>query len=378
MIVRLFAVCRSSIQGVLTIYLIGVFICAGVLPSVFRSRAILHAQTEATPSFKQDTSWPKELPYNWRLGIVWAVAVDSRDHVWVLHEVDRYLEDIAEEGMVPAPPVVEFDPDGNLVQAWGGRDQGKPWVYRMEPEPLVGEHGLNVDDEGDVWVTGGGHLVLKFSSSGEFLLQIGQLNKTNGSNDPRYLGNPSGVDFDIEANEVYVADGYLNKRIIVYDADTGAYKRHWGRYGRRPDDSFEADRPFPRFAHAVQVSRDDLVYVPDREHSSIHVHRSDGTFITEVTLPAKINSVAFSADAGQEYLYAGGMRTGLNGRYDLNAVGEIFILRRNDLQLLGSFDSAGQHFFDVDSKGNIFTCGRFMPEKFTLQEVSNVVPPSRQ
>lgn len=327
-------------------------------------RTIAHAQGPSAPTFERDPSWPRPLPHNWRLGIVWAVAVDRHDHVWVLHEVDRYLETIAAEGKVPAPPVVEFDPDGNMVQAWGGRDQGKPWLHQMDPHPLVGEHGLHVDHRDNVWVTGGGHLALKFTSTGEFLLQIGQLNTTNGSNDPRYLGNPSSVDVDPDTNEVYIADGYLNKRVIVFDANSGQYKRHWGRRGERPDDAFEADKPFPRFAHAAQISNDGLVYVSDREHSSIHVHQRDGRFVTEVPLSIKVNSVAFSADPEQRYLYAGGMRTGANGRYALDADGRILILRRNDLQVLGSFESAGQHFFDVDSKGTIYTCGRHLPEKF--------------
>ena len=227
--------------GVPGSFVIGLLACWIAVQSASAFQRVVHAQTEQPPMFERDPSWPKPLPNQWRLGIVWAVAVDDRDHVWLLHAVDRYLEEIADEGKVPAPPVVEFDPEGNLVQAWGGRDQGKPWLYQMEPHPFVGEHGINVDHQGKVWVTGGGHLALKFSPAGEILLQIGQLNKTNGSNDPRYLGNPSGIDVDPETNEVYIADGYLNKRVIVYDADTGQYKRHWGRYGERPDDTFEAD-----------------------------------------------------------------------------------------------------------------------------------------
>ena len=319
---------------------------------------------ERAPAFERDASWPRPLPNDWALGIVWAVSVDSRDHVWVLHSADRYLEAMADDGKVPAPPVVEFDPAGNLVQAWGGRDQGQPWTHSMEPHPFVGEHGLHVDHRDNIWVTGGGHLALKFTRAGEFLLQIGRLNRTAGSNHTGYLGNPSGVDVDPETNAVYIADGYLNKRVIVFDGDSGEYVRHWGRYGEPPDDAFEAGERFPRYGHAAQLSRDGLVYVSDREHSSIHVHRRDGSFVTEVAVPVKVNSVAFSADPQQHYLYAGGMRTGANGRYNLDTDGRIVILRRRDLQVLGSFESAGQHFFDVDSAGNIYTCGRFRPEKF--------------
>ena len=145
-----------------------------------------------------------------------------------------------------------------------------------------------------------GHAVVKFSREGKFLLQIGEVDKTNGSNDTKLLGGPSGIDFDPAANEVYIADGYVNKRVIVFDADTGAYKRHWGRYGRPPDDSFEADKPgVPRYGHGVNISRDKVVYVADRSHNSIHIHKPDGTFVREVPLPGPINSVNFSPDPEQ-------------------------------------------------------------------------------
>ena len=214
-----------------------------------------HAQTEL-PTFVHDPSWPKPLPGNWRLGIVWGVAVDPQDHVWVLHAPDNYRDEIEDEGKLPAPPVLEFDPEGNLLRSWGGRDQGYPWFYRMDSQRLsrvdehphpVREHALNVDHEGNIWISGGGHLVLKFSPDGEFLLQIGELGMTGGSDHKEYLGNPSNVDFDPRTNEVYIADGYLNKRVVVYDMDSGEYKRHWGRYGEPPDDSFEAG-PLPAWS----------------------------------------------------------------------------------------------------------------------------------
>ena len=339
----------------------------------------VYTQTERPPTFEHDPSWPKPLPDKWRLGIVWGIAVDPRDHVWVLHAPDNYRDEIEDEGKVPAPPVLEFDPEGNLVRAWGGRDQGHPWFYRMDSQRLarvddhphpVREHALNVDHKGNVWISGGGHLVLKFSPDGEFLLQLGELGKTSGSNHPTHLGNPSNVDFDPRTNEVYVADGYLNKRVVVYDADTGEYKRHWGRYGKAPDDSFEpGPRPawsgfpgptglFPRFAHGANIANDGRVYVADRAHDLLQVYEPDGTFIKEGPTPGPINSVAFSADSAQYYVYGAG----------INAAGKIYIMRRDDLKVLGEFDSSGQHFFDVDSKGNLFTCGLFLPQKFILTD----------
>lgn len=336
------------------------------------------AQSEV-PTFVRDESWPKPLPDNWRLGIVWGVGVDPNDHVWVFHAPDNFRAQIDDDGKVPAPPVLEFDQEGNLLRHWGGRDQGHPWFYRMDNERMawvdpsphpVREHALNVDHDGNIWLSGGGHLVLKFSPDGEFLLQLGELGKTGGSNHTEYLGNPSSVDFNPETNEVYVADGYLNKRIIVFDMYTGEYKRHWGRYGETPDDSFEPGAIpawsgeyaapsgfFPRFAHGVNVANDGLVYAADRAHTLLHVYEPDGTFIKEAPTRGPINSVAFSHDPEQEFVYGAG----------LNAAARIYIMRRDTLETVGEFESTGQHYFDVDSQGNLYTCGLFMPVRFLRQ-----------
>ena len=258
------------------------------------------AQVEPPPTFELDSAWPKPLPNNWGLGMVWGVAVDSRDHIWVVHQIagQRYSEQITKAGKVPAPAVLEFDEQGNLLQAWGVTGQDG-WT-QGKGRPFPGQ-SINVDWKGNVWVSDEtrGNAVVKFTREGKFLLQIGEVDKTNGSNDTKLLGGPSGMGFDPDANEIYIADGYINKRVIVYDADTGAYKRHWGRYGKPPDDAFEADKPgVPRYAHGVGLSRDKLVYVSDRSHSIIHVHKPDGTFIREVTLPGPANSVAFSPRSG--------------------------------------------------------------------------------
>jgi sugar lactone lactonase YvrE len=324
------------------------------------------APAEPAPTFELDPAWPKPLPNNWGLGMVWGVAVDASDHVWVVHQIagQKYAEQIATAGKVPAPAVLEFDQGGNLLQAWGVPGQGGWTQGKGRPFPA---QSLSIDWKGNVWVSEEtrGNAIVKFTRDGKFLLQIGEVDKTNGSADPKLLGGPSGMSFDPSANEVYVADGYINKRVIVFDADTGAYKRHWGRYGKPPDDTFEADKPgVPRFGHGVNVSRDKLVYVADRSHNSIHVHKPDGAFIREVSLPGPINSVAFSPDPEQRYLYGGGM----------NSTATIYVLRRSDVQLLGSFKSAGQHFFTTDSKGNLFTCGLFMPQKFVLKNVPARTP----
>jgi hypothetical protein len=381
-------------------------IVAGMSLAAIGSWAVAHAQsatrtaeqivemaaanlrkTEPPPVFQLDASWPKQpLPNNWGLGIVWGVAVDSRDHVWVVHQTasPQYAERIAKAGQVPAPAVLEFDQQGNLLQAWGVPGQGGWEQGKGRPFPA---QAINVDWKGNVWVSeeARGHAVVKFSREGKFLLQIGEVDKTNGSADTKLLGAPSGMDFDPAANEIYIADGYVNQRIVVFDADTGAYKRHWGRYGLKPDDTFEPGQQamwvpspflagktptmgrFPRFAHGVNVSRDGLVYGAGRSHSVIYVHRKDGTYVKEAALPGPANSVAFSRDPEQYYLYATG----------INASARMYILRRSDLQVLGSFKSDGQHYMGVDSKENLYTCGLFMPQRWVLKDMPKRTRSSR-
>jgi hypothetical protein len=326
-----------------------------------------------------------------------AVAVDQRDHVFVLHTTqDDYGQPIIKDkdrpndslklsgwyerkkkpGVVAAPPLVEFDPDGNFVRAWGGPGHGHPWTEPGKSK-MFAEHSLNVDPKGNVWIVGGGDVALKFSPEGKFLMQIGELNKTNGSNDPRYLGDPAAVEFDAKTNEVYIADGYANKRIIVYDMDSGAFKRLWGRYGKKPDDSFEAAQGLiplngvfvrdteqhPHFVHDVKVSNDGQVYGADR-HGTIEVFRTDGTFVREVHTPSVLLSLALSRDPQQAYLYGGGFDE--DQLVGIAAAKNILIFRRSDMKVIGSFASASQHYMAVDSKGDIFTTGLSMPQKFRL------------
>ena len=336
------------------------------------------AQREPVPAFELDRAWPKPLPNNWGFGDAWGVAVDSRDHVWIIHAKSEESSGwLAQEGKQPAPPVVEFDSQGNLVQAWGGPGPGYTWM-----ENPIAEHGIWVDSSDYVWVTGNGHVALKFTRAGKFLLQIGELWKTNGSNDQRLLGNATGLTVAPRTNEVFIADGYGNHRVIVFDANTGAYRRHWGAYGKRPDDgpaeklinSFDPTGPVPqRFnpTHCVRISKDGFVYVCDRGHNRFQVFREDGTFVKEVFVeknaPAthefdhkagkyvartgpgnfvgSVSSVAFSADPEQRYLYVGGS----------TSYPRIFVFRRSDLQLLGSVETRGNHEIAVDSTGNIYT-----------------------
>ena len=388
---------RAWILGVGRLLLVGLAV-GGIAQLVPPDMPELQAQ-ETIPAFELDPAWPQPLPNNWMFGPIWGAVADSRDHIWVIHNPkggwpigDDTIEEIEAAGKQPAPPVVEYDGEGNVVQGWGGHGPGYSWPQVSNaayPYGTPAEHAIVVDHQDNVWVAGNGHVVLKFTPAGQFLLQIGELWKTNGSNDTRLLGNPTDLAVDPRTNEVYIADGYVNHRVIVFDAETGEYKRHWGVYGLPPfdgpvvktdpdpDDNFVPDSsdslvprgsvrflirsvaiwPLPQWwfpVHCVRVSRDGLVYVCDRQHSRVQVFQTSGAFVREVILPSagglgSASGVEFSPDPQQRYLYVTGG-------------GKIWILRRSDLQILNSFDSVGGHYIGVDSKGNIYTNGDRGPD----------------
>jgi DNA-binding beta-propeller fold protein YncE len=327
------------------------------------------AASSAPPQFKVDASWPKPLPNGWILGQASGVAVDAQDHIWVIQRPRSLTPD--EQGAAltpprskcckPAPPVLEFDQAGNVLRAWGGPGQGYEWPQN--------EHGIHVDAKGFVWIGSNGDLdgeVLKFTADGKFVMQIGKQGPQTNSNDVTRLGKPAGIWVDAAANEVYVADGYFNRRVIVFDSETGAYKRHWGAYGRKPVDppagAYDPNGPVsPNFAnpvHCVKIARDGLVYVCDRVNDRIQVFQKDGTFVREFRIePAtrgggSVWDLAFLPEAGQALM--------------LNADGEnneIRILSRATGQTLGSFGRGGRqagdfhwvHSMALDSRGNLFT-----------------------
>ena len=341
-----------------------------------------------TPVFEVDPAWPKPLPNNWVLGQAPSVFVDARDHVWLVTrlrtldktEIAASLTLPTAECCVAAPPVIEFDAVGNVVQAWGGPGQGYEWPDN--------EHGIFVDHKSNVWIGGNGagdRHILKFTQDGKFLLQIGHklqspATKVASSNDTVNLNSPAGISVHAPTNEVFVADGYGNRRIIVFDAETGAYKRHWGAYGKRPDDAASRERTYKgpppeqfNLLHGLRISNDGLVYVADRYNSRIQVFRLDGTFVKEAfiareTLDSRgtASDISFSADPTQRYLYV------------VDAANyKVRILDRQTLEILSSFGRlgyyAGQwkwvHGIATDSKGNIYTSesqGNRV-QKFTLK-----------
>ena len=340
--------------------------------------------SEPVPSFQVDPLWPKPLPNDWLIGQVAGVAVDAKDHVWIVHRpgslgADEYFpaqEPASGVPYVPAPPVIEFDGEGNVVQAWGGPGEGYEWPQNP--------HGIFIDHQENVWIGGSGandHQVLKFRPDGKFLMQIGNAGETGGSNDTKLLGRPAEFDVDPGTNEVYIADGYLNRRIIVFNAGTGEYLRHWGAYGKAPDDSPQdaydpSESPSPQYrtpVHAVLLSRDGLVYVCDRKGDRIQVFQKNGKYLKEVIISGETmgNGTAwdidFSPDPQQTYMY---VTDGTNQR--------VWIMHRENLEVMGYFGRIGRypgqfiwlHSLAVDSKGNIYTTEVYTGkrvQKFTYQ-----------
>jgi len=322
------------------------------------------------PRFQPEPFWPKPLPENWILGQVSGIAVAPDDTIWVVHRPATLVDD--EKGATADPPatkcckaapaVLQFDTEGNLKRSWGGPGEGYDWPKS--------EHGIHIDKDGNVWLAGNSkedHQILKFSPEGKFLQQIGKPGNPAGSTSTTGLGSPAHLVTDDAANEVYVADGYQNRRIIVFDSKTGAYKRHWGAYGKAPgpDDKLPAYKPdaplsqtFGNPVHCVRISNDGLVYVCDRVNDRIQVFRKDGTFVKEFRVePATLQNgsvwdLVLSNDAQQQFIF---IADGANG--------QIHTISREDGKLLTQWGRHGRqpgqfkwvHNMAIDSKGNLYT-----------------------
>jgi DNA-binding beta-propeller fold protein YncE len=342
----------------------------------------------APPSFTVDPLWPKPLPNHWLLGSVTGVAVDAQDHIWVVHRgYDSFTArteigaatnpKTADECCVPAPPVLEFDAAGTLVGHWGGPGSGYDWP--------VSPGGLAVDAKGNVWITaagppeipgagnapargggagrgtggGGGRgtaaapkpqdaHVLKFSRTGAFLLQIGKAGSVGTNDSKDALNRPAGVDVDVAANEVYVADGFGSTRVAVFDATTGAFKRQW---------TGAPDAPFASVG-CVKIAKDGTVYVCDRGHDRVQAFDKTGKAIRQARVSPQTKGtgsvwdIALSRDPQQPFLYVA------DGHDQ-----KVFILRRDTLETVGGFGDGGRYpgtFYGVgsvavDSKGNVYT-----------------------
>jgi DNA-binding beta-propeller fold protein YncE len=360
------------------VFLLFVFATSAAAVFPLAQRATMSGRQ--VPTFRVDPMWPKPLPNRWIIGAVAGVAVDKRDHVWITHRPSTLQPNETRSIWKSAPPVLEFDASGTLVSSWGGPGAGYEW-------PQL-EHGIYIDDNDHVWLGAGGEKdahILKFTRDGRFLMQIGHQGQGRGSNDTQNLGAPANMVVDPAASEVYVADGYVNHRIIVFDAATGAYKRHWGAYGNAPDDGFftrageklpgpfrgvvqNENRPSQydpngppspqfRIVHAVRISRDGLVYVCDRTNNRLQVFNKDGRFVKETVIAKEtlgsgsVWDVGFSTDPKQAFLFIN------DGTNQL-----IYVLDRDTLQVVSTFGGAGHwagqfygaHNLAVNSRGDLF------------------------
>jgi DNA-binding beta-propeller fold protein YncE len=330
-------------------------------------------------------AWP-QMPNDWVLGLASGVTADAQDHIWVVHRPRTVVEADRDRA---APAVLEFDAAGTFVQGWGGPE----YVTSTEFEWPDTEHGIHVDQQGNVWITGSGngdHQILKFTRDGRFLLQIGKRDASTGNTDTENVNQAADVYVHPETNEAFVADGYGNRRIIVFDATTGAYKRMWGAYGNPPVDPTDEEAEFdPRhfnLVHGVRISRDGLVYVSDRGGMRLQVFSTEGEFLYEKPMgrypdpdPAvmaarasdtsfgepttelieatarahqSVSKTAFSSDPEQRWLF-------INERSSHSLV----VLDRRTLQELTRFgrhgDEIGEmyvlHDMTADSEGNLYT-----------------------
>jgi DNA-binding beta-propeller fold protein YncE len=347
------------------------------------------AQAQAgnqAPRFEVDPLWPKPLPNHWVLGSAIGVWVDSDDHIWIVHRSsatlgvnERPLEMQTGECCAGAPPVLEFDQAGNLLRHWGGPGEGYEW-----PDS---NHGIFIDYKGNVWIGGNGgpdSHILKFTKDGKFLMQVGKkgarrkegaaagnnegdvANFVGGSNDQVSFGRVAKIFVDAKANEAYIADGYLNKRVAVLDADTGKMKRWWGAYGNVPDDTplpaYEpAAQPTQQFhnpVHCADMSVDRMIYVCDRAGDRLQVFTPEGKFIKEgffaknTRNSGSVWDIAFSKDKDQRFIF---MADGVNEK--------VRVVDRQTLQELTTFGDGGRqpgqfygvHSIAIDSKGNLYT-----------------------
>ena len=321
---------------------------------------------KGVPQFAADPKWPV-LPDGFTWGQVIGIFADAKGHVWT-----------SSRGRIS-----EWDAQGKMAQSWDARGPDGKWSTI---------HGLFVDHNGFVWTNAReSNLTVKFTRTGQVALVIGQFDKTGGSNDTSLMGRPSEIWVDAADNEVFVADGYGNRRVIVFDGATGKYLRHWGAYGKRPEDpppapagstgsrgsSSSTGEQVPaappaqlRVPHGIIGSRDGFIYVADRANNRIQVFRQNGEFVREKILRPRCGaqekaawapkrrcgneatfSLGFSHDGPQTYIYSAD-----GGSHVIN------VLRRSDLEVVSEFGGPGvgvgqlgrPHNLTVDPSGNIY------------------------
>jgi hypothetical protein len=365
----------------------------GIWSVRLEKRATVSADTVTAPKFEVDPFWPKPLPNHWVIGQTIGVSVDSNDNVWIVHRPqtlepkESYLATNSAECCIAAPDVLEFDPAGNLMHHWG-KSEGHDWP--------ASNHGITVDYKGNVWLGGNGSgqppaataapanvnapeagvatslapyhdsFILKFTQDGKFLGEIGHAFGSKGSNDTENVRGVAQIRVNPKTNELFASDGYGNRRVSVWDADTLKYKRHWGAYGHVPDDvnpgpydpNAPIDQQFRTPVHCAQPSDDGLLYVCDRVNDRFQIFKQDGTFVKEVLFmrntrgDGSVWEIAFSRDPKQKYMY---VSDGANEK--------IHVFDRESMTEIYSFGDGGRqpgqfyavHSIATDSKGNIYT-----------------------
>ena len=330
------------------------------LPNTAFSVRAAGPEGRSLPIFEVDPTWPK-VPAKWKIGDASSFAIDAQDNIWLLHR-PRTLK--PEQASMAAPPVIVFDSAGNYIKAWGGDGQGYEWPQR--------EHGIYIDYKGFVWLGGNNcptnglprvkpvadDQLLKFTQDGKFVMQLGHSNQSKGNADTQNFRRPADEWVYQPTNELFVADGYGNHRVAVFDADSGKFKRMWGAFGNEPvDDDHCAivtpssfSDPGPQqfsIVHAIRVANDGTVYVADREYRRVQVFTKDGKFLKQLVkndIPFA-RDLALSPDANQQFLYVGGGNS-------------IFIVDRKTLEIVGNIEPAGiigpGHEIATDSKGNLY------------------------
>ena len=384
-----------------------------LLANASMSPALIHGAvaaeaTQPVPVFAIDPSWP-QIPNGWTLGLVSTISIDRHDNVWIIHRPSE-----VPAGKTAAPPVIELGADGKLLRAWGGPGAGYDWpVY---------EHNIFVDTKDNVYISGSSpngtptassdDMILKFTADGKFLKEFGGRSVSKGSTDPTSVNKPGDLYVWPKTNELFIADGYGNRRVIVLDADTLNYKRMWGAFGGPPVDDASSGGPGmlggpfgqnrneggganpplditgpgpARFAspvHGVMVSNDGIVYVADRANRRVQLFTPQGKYLTEMFLnragprSASASGLAFSADPAQTFLYIADYGNS-----------HIAIVDRKTLKVLYQFGQRGAepgnfqgvHHIAVDSKGNLYTA-EVAPgaraQRFIYQGLSATLPPN--
>ncbi|MCJ2185894.1 NHL repeat-containing protein [Novosphingobium beihaiensis] len=355
------------------------------------------------PLFQADAEWPR-LPADTILGQVPGLSVDGEDRVWIVqrpnslnqHEAGLAQDPPTTQGCCrPAPHVMRFSADGQLLAAWGGPELAPS--RNGETQWPSNVHGIFAAQDGTVWIGGNGkgdHVVLNFTAEGQYLRQIGKRGRTAGNLSRDSLGNPA--DISQTGGKVLVADGYINKRIVAFDAADLSFERTWGAYGGTPGASVRAQpfdqsqaastrdggadpqaREFGDIVHCVERGPDALIYVCDRRNNRIQVFRDEGEkleFVRDIVIAPETgglrtaSDVAFSPDG--QFLYVADM-----------ANGKVWVLLRESDRVIGSFGRNGRypgqfiwlHSVETDSLGNVYTSevgtGRRV-QKFVLTGMS--------